>query len=120
MADLIDDAQFLEQYQQAVAAANQARATEPRAVAVYYDAVNHLIVIRLNSGAVFSFAPDIAQGLAGESKEDLAAVEITPSGTGLHWKPLDADFSVLGLLSGCFGTKTWMATLQNRLQSQLA
>jgi hypothetical protein len=113
MVDLINDAQFLEQYQRAVAAAKQARATEPRAVAVYYDYVNHLIVIRLNSGSVFCFPPDITQGLAGASKEDLAAVEITPSGTGLHWENLDADFSVLGLLSGRFGTKAWMTALQN-------
>jgi hypothetical protein len=120
MVDLIDDAQFLEQYQRAIAAANQASATEPRAVAAYYDDINHLIVIRLNSGSVFCFPPNIAQGLAGASTEDLSAVEITPSGTGLHWENLDADFLVLGLLSGCFGTKTWMATLQKRLQSQLA
>lgn len=118
MVDLIDDAQFLEQYQRAVAAANQASATEPKAVAAHYDAINQLIVIRLNSGAVFSFPPEIAQGLVGASKEDLAAVEIAPSGTGLHWENLDADFSVLGLLSGCFGTRAWMAALQNHLQSQ--
>ncbi|MGF1518862.1 MAG: DUF2442 domain-containing protein [Nodosilinea sp.] len=117
MADLIDDIQFLEQYQRAVEAANQVRATEPQAVSVHYDDINSLIVIRLNSGASFSFPPDIAQGLADASPEDLAAVEITPSGMGLHWENLDADFSVTGLLRGCFGTRTWMATLQNHLQS---
>lgn len=120
MVDLLNDAQFLEQYQRAVAAASKATITEPRAVAVYYDAVNHLIVIRLKSGAVFSFPPDIAQGLTGASKEDLAVVEITPSGTGLHWENLDADFSVLDLLRGCFGTKVWMAQLQESLQCQPA
>jgi hypothetical protein len=120
MVNLIDDTQFLEQYQRAVAAANQVSATEPRVVAAYYDAVNHLIVIRLNSGASFSFPPDIAQGLAGASTEDLSAVEITPSGTGLHWENLDADFSVSGLLSGCFGTKTWMTKLQETWQCQSA
>ncbi|MBD2105336.1 DUF2442 domain-containing protein [Nodosilinea sp. FACHB-13] len=119
MVDL-DDAQFLEQYQRAVAAANQASATEPRAIAASYDVVNHLIMIRLNSGAVFSFSPDIAQGLAGASAESLAAVEITPSGEGLHWKRLDADFSVSGLLGGCFGTKAWMAKLQEQWASQQA
>jgi len=118
MVDVIDDAQFLEQYQRAVEAANQARATEPQAVSAHYDDINRLIVIHLNSGAAFSFPPDIAQGLTGASKKDLAAVEITPSGTGLHWENLDVDFSVSGLLSGCFGTRTWMATLQNHLQSQ--
>lgn len=120
MVDLIEDVQFLEQYKRAVEAANQASITEPRAVAAYYDATNHLIMIRLNSGAVFSFSPDIAQGLAGASAEDLAAVEITPSGAGLHWEDLDADFSVLGLLSGCFGTKSWMAQLQEQWAGQQA
>jgi len=33
MADLIEDDQFLEQYQRAVAAADQASATEPKAIA---------------------------------------------------------------------------------------
>jgi hypothetical protein len=113
MADVINDAQFLEQYRRAVEAAHQASATEPRAVAAYYDDVNHLIVIRLNSGAAFSFPPDIAQGLVNASPKDLAAVEITPSGMGLHWESLDADFTVSGLLSGRFGTKAWMAALQN-------
>jgi hypothetical protein len=118
MADLIEDAQFLEHYQRAVAAANQVSATEPKAVAASYDALNRLIVIHLNSGAAFSFPPDIAQGLAGASQEDLAVVEITPSGTGLHWENLDTDFSVLGLLSGRFGTKAWMTKLQESWQCQ--
>jgi hypothetical protein len=113
MLELIDDSQFLKQYQWAVETANKASATEPQVVSVHYDDINRLIVIRLNSGASFSFPPDIAQGLAGGSPEDLAAVEITPSKTGLHWEKLDADFSVSGLLSGRFGTRAWMATLQN-------
>jgi len=112
MVDVIDDVQFLEQYQRAVEASNQAKATEPQALSVHYDDINRLIVIRLNSGALFSFPPDIAQGLAGASPEDLAAVEITPSRTGLHWERLDADFSISGLLSGCFGDKIWVAKLQ--------
>ncbi len=120
MVKFIDDEQFLEQYQRAVEAGNQADATEPRAAAAHYDAANHLIVIRLRSGALFSFPPDIAQGLAGASEEDLAAVEITPSGAGLHWEKLDADFSVPGLLSGCFGTKAWMAKLRERWLRQEA
>lgn len=120
MLDLLDDAQFLAQYQRAVEAANQACDTEPKAVGVYYDAASHVIVICLNSGAAFSFPPDIAQGLAGASQEDLAAVEITPSGTGLHWENQDADFSVTGLLSGYFGTKTWMAKLPKQRLGQRA
>lgn len=118
MVDLPNNSQFLKQYQRAIAEAKRVSAAEPRAVVAHYDAVNHLIVIRLNSGAVFSFLPDIAQGLAGASARDLAAVEITPSEAGLHWENLDADFSVSGLLSGCFGTKAWMTKLQEQWASQ--
>ncbi|MBD2230314.1 DUF2442 domain-containing protein [Phormidium tenue] len=120
MVGLPDNGQFLEQYQRAIAAAKQASATEPKAVVASYDAASHLIVIRLNSGAVFSFSPDITQGLAGASAEDLAAVEITPSGAGLHWKELDADFSVPGLLGGRFGTRAWMIKLQEQWAGQQA
>jgi hypothetical protein len=117
MVDVIDDAQFLKQYQRAVEVARQARATEPQALSVHYDDINRLIVIHLNSGASFSFPPDIAQGFAGASPEDLAAVEITPSGMGLHWENLDTDFTVSGLLIGRFGTKVWMAAFLDHFRA---
>jgi hypothetical protein len=41
MADLLGDAQFLEQYQQAVAAANQASSIEPSAVVAYYSKIHN-------------------------------------------------------------------------------
>jgi hypothetical protein len=66
----------------------------------------------LKSRATFSFPPEIAQGLAGASPEDLAEVEVTSSGDGLHWEKLDADFSVPALLTGVFGTDAWMAQIK--------
>jgi hypothetical protein len=68
----------------------------------------------LKSGAIYSFPPALAQGLAGASPEDLAEVEVTPSGDGLHWEKLDADFSVPALLAGVFGTEAWMAQFKMR------
>jgi hypothetical protein len=68
----------------------------------------------LKSGAIYSFPPELAQGLAGASPEDLAEVEVTPSGDGLHFLKLDADFSVPALLAGVFGTPAWMARIQMR------
>ncbi|PSR15659.1 DUF2442 domain-containing protein [filamentous cyanobacterium CCP3] len=120
MVNQIDEAQFLADLQQARETAIQTSMVEPRAIDASYDRSAHVIVVRLNNGAVFSFPPDIAQGLSHASHEDLAAVEITPSGTGLHWEKLDADFTVSGLLSGRFGTRAWMAKLQERWQSQQA
>jgi hypothetical protein len=91
-----------------------ANATEPRAESAYYDQSSDRIVINLKSGATYSFPPVLAQGLAGASPEDLAEVEVTPAGDGLHWEKLDADFSVPALLAGVFGTDAWMAQLKMR------
>ncbi|MBW4440711.1 MAG: DUF2442 domain-containing protein [Plectolyngbya sp. WJT66-NPBG17] len=113
-----DDQKFRREFEQAQTAAIQANLTEPRAIAAYYDIEAKLIVVKLRSGASFSFPPDIAQGLRGAEARDLAQVEITPMGDGLHWKSLDADFSVTGLLAGIFGTKRWMATLQQQWSQQ--
>ncbi|MEQ8974071.1 MAG: DUF2442 domain-containing protein [Coleofasciculus sp. C1-SOL-03] len=63
------------------------------------------VVINLKSGATFSFPPALAQGLADASPEDLAEVEVTPSGDGLRWEKLDADFSVPALLAGVLDLK---------------
>ena len=54
-------------------------------------------------------------GLAGAYPEDLAEVEVTPSGDGLHWEKLDADFSVPALLAGVFGTAAWMVQINMRV-----
>jgi hypothetical protein len=116
----IEDLAFQQQYEQAQSAAIQATLTEPRAISAHYDATAGLVIIRLRSGAVFSFPPEIAQGLAGAEAEALAQVEITPMGDGLHWQTLDADFSVAGLLAGVFGTKRWMADLQQQWSQQQA
>ena len=55
---------------------------------------------------------DIAQGLADAEAQDLKQIEVTPMGDGLHWETLDTDFTIAGLLAGRFGTKKWMAKLQ--------
>ena len=103
-------------------AATIANAVEPRAESAYYDqssdseallrsplalpqASADRIVINLKSGATFSFPSALAQGLAGASSEDLAEVEVTPSGDGLHWEKLDADFSVPLFWQVCSGLR---------------
>lgn len=91
--------------------AASAAASQPRAASASYDRESDLITINLTNGATFSFPPELAQGLAGASPEELALVEITPSGEGLHWETLDADLSVPALLAGIFGTKKWMAEM---------
>lgn len=84
---------------------------EPRAETAEYDRDSGRIVIHLQHGAIFSFPAKLGQGLAEASPDELAAVEVTPSGTGLHWETLDADLSVPALLNGIYGNAAWVATI---------
>lgn len=55
------------------------------------------------------FPSRLTEGLAGASPNDLAIIEIAPSGLGLHWPKLDANLYVPSLLAGQLGGKRWMA-----------
>ena len=79
------------------------------AVAARYDRRRSRVVVRLDTGVELAFPPKIAEGLAGASPEDLAEIEISPAGLGLHWPRLDADIYVPALLLGVFGSLPWMA-----------
>ena len=79
------------------------------AVAVRYDRRRSRIIVRLNTGLELAFPPALAEGLAHAAPDDLGAIEISPSGLGLHWPRLDADLYVPALMQGVFGSRKWMA-----------
>jgi hypothetical protein len=87
----------------------RARRQAGYAVAVRYDPCRSRIVVGLNTGLELAFPPSLTEGLAGASPADLAGVEISPSGLGLHWPKLDADVYIPALLQGIFGSRRWMA-----------
>jgi hypothetical protein len=93
------------QAEQRMAAAREAG----YAVSAHYDRHNSRIVVDLNTGVQIAFPAKIAEGLSGASQDDLAEIEISPAGLGLHWPRLDADVYVPALLQGVFGSKSWMA-----------
>ena len=101
----------------AEARGRELRETTPYAVTARYDPRGGKVVIDLNNEATFAFPPSLSQDLQGASSEDLARIEITPSGFGLYWPALDADISIPGLLAGRFGTKAWMSELARRAGS---
>jgi hypothetical protein len=78
-------------------------------VSARYDRRRARIVITLNTGVELAVPTRLAEGLTGASAENLADIEISPAGLGLHWPRLDADLYVPGLLQGLFGSKSWMA-----------
>jgi hypothetical protein len=87
----------------------QERRRSGYAVAARYDAGGSRVIVSLNNGLELAFPPALAEGLAGASPKELAEIEITPSGLGLHWPRLDADVYLPALLRGIFGSRRWMA-----------
>ncbi len=93
---------------EAVARGQVEQASAVRAESAHYDARKKLIVLALSNGSTFAFPPNLAQGLAQASPADLADIQVTPLGIGLHWPKLNADLTVEGLLLGMFGSRSWM------------
>jgi hypothetical protein len=82
---------------------------QPRATSVRFDRRGARIVVGLSNGLDLRVPVNLAQGLAGAKATDLADIEISPTGLGLHWPRLDADLYLPALMEGVFGTRRWMA-----------
>lgn len=81
----------------------------PLAVSARYDRRKRRVVVSLNNGVELALPPEAIEGLAGAAYAELAQIEITPTGLGLHWPRLDADVYLPALLSGVVGSRRWMA-----------
>ena len=85
------------------------RAAQPTAQAARYDRRTGRVVVTLSNGLELGFKPHDAQGLEAARPADLAVVEISPSGLGLHFPALDADLYVPALVEGLLGSSAWMS-----------
>ena len=112
------DAALQAQINQARQAGEVLGETEPLAVKAWYEIPSERIFIEIQNGVVMGFPYKLLQGLESAMPEQLAEVEVTPSGYGLYWKSLDVDLGVPQLVGGIFGTKTWMTEL-GRLGGQV-
>jgi hypothetical protein len=97
--------------QQAERRMRERLASTPHAIAARYDRRMSRVVVTLSNGLELAFPPHLAEGLADAKPADLALIEITPAGLGLHWPRLDADLYLPALLQGVFGSPRWMAGL---------
>lgn len=59
----------------------------------------------------------LVQRLRDAAPEQLAEIEVSAAGFGLHWPQLDEDYTVKGLMNGVFGTAKWMAAQAGRTSS---
>ncbi len=96
------------EFEQATARALEERGAGHVRVA-RYNRRRGRVIVQLSTGVEVTFPVTLAEGLAGASAEDLAEIEISPTGLGLHWPRLDADLYVPALLQGIFGSRSWMA-----------
>ena len=90
-------------------------ANTPTAVAARYDRRVGRVVIALSSGLEIGFKPHDAQGLEAARPAQLADIEISPSGLGLHFPQLDADLYLPALLQGFLGSRQWMAQAMGKV-----
>lgn len=109
----ISDEEFERQLAEANKRGQERLRTEPRAKRASYDPQTRRVRIELRNGSTLLVPVDLMQGLRGASDEDLADFSLMPRGFDLHWHKLDAQFTVVGLLNGLFGTKKWMAELSH-------
>ncbi len=85
-----------------------------RATAARYDRRRTRLVVSLDNGLELAFPPALAEGLDKAAANELAIIEISPTGLGLHWPKLDADLYLPALMFGVFGSPSWMAGLMSR------
>ena len=99
----------VDDFETAMERARKLKERFPRAVSAHYDRATGRVVVELSSKIAVSFRPGDAQGLEHAKAADLAEIELSPSGFGIHFPRLDADFYVPALLEGFLGSRKWMA-----------
>lgn len=105
-------------FRMANARAQESQRVFPRAISAHYDRANGRVVVELSSKLAVSFRPGDAQGLEHAKPSDLSEIEISPSGFGIHFPRLDADFYVPALLEGFLGSRKWMAARMGEVGGQ--
>jgi hypothetical protein len=84
-------------------------AAGPSAVSVSYRSNDDRILIELSNGTLVGIRAHDIQGLEHALPEELAVIELTPLGDGLHFPAIDADLYLPALLADVLGSRTFMA-----------
>jgi Protein of unknown function (DUF2442) len=98
-----------EDFREATERGTRRRRESPFAIRARLDRKRQRIIVTLNSRDEFAFFPAQVEGLEHSSSADLARIEITPSGFGLHFPDLDVYLYVPALMRGVYGSSEWIA-----------
>ncbi|HYW13177.1 MAG TPA: DUF2442 domain-containing protein [Longimicrobium sp.] len=104
----LDDA-LRAQFEAAREADRIADLTEPRASDAFYDVRTGRIVVELKMGSAFAFPPALYPELQDRTPQELARVEVSPSGEGLHWDEIDVHIETAGVLVAIMGPAMFRA-----------
>ncbi len=97
------DKEILAQIPKARLRGTQARAKGLRATSAKYDVNSGRVIMETSTGHLFGFPAAGVSALRNASPGDLKKVELTPSGSGLHWETLDVDLDVPALIVSMLG-----------------
>jgi hypothetical protein len=109
MADKNEIAEDAASFEHATQSAKELVTHIPKVARAAYTADLDQLSIVFDSGICLLVPCRLLEGLADASPEQLSAIEISPSGFGLHFPAVDADVNVPALLHGVTGSKRWMA-----------
>ena len=104
-------AKILAQLPAARAREARARQAGHRALSARYDRRTGRIMMELTNGFVFGFPAKAIAALTHATADQLAAVALSPGGSGLHWEELDADLNIPGLLLSSIDHSTQVVEL---------
>jgi uncharacterized protein DUF2442 len=103
---------FDTQIDAALARAHEFEIHDLRVQQASYDRDADALCLVLTNGVRISIRRRYLQGLEKAPLSRISRIEILGGGTGLHWPQLNVSHYVPGLLNGIFGTRQWMAQLQ--------
>lgn len=86
----------------------------PRALAAHYFPGERALGVEFDNGVKMSVPVRLIEGLESADDAQLATIEISPSGWGLHFPAIDADVYVPALFGGVYGSRAWMRELGRR------
>jgi hypothetical protein len=107
----VSDAAIVAQIPQARAAAVAHATSEPRAVAVTYNAKRDRVDVDLANGCSFSVATALLPAVRHGTAAQKAEAQVSPLGGAIHWEALDADYYVTFLMSAVLGDRAWRREL---------
>lgn len=105
MANRLSEDEILAQIPAARAHAERKRTAGLFAISVKFDKQTSRFLLELTNGALLGVPVSALPELSRAKPNQLAEVELTPSGGALHFEDFDADFSVPGIVLATIGKK---------------